>query len=401
MSALPKRLDQIPPSATVRIADIASGLRRRGVAVIDLSAGRAAEHTPDYIVQAAIRALQSGDTHQTMARGTPAYREACAAKLRRDHGIEADPDTEIVATMGVKQGLQLALLASIDPGDEVLLEDPCFVSYEPLVRLAGGVPVRVPLQASNAYRWTRPQLDAAITDRTRALLFNSPHNPTGVVHDESDLALIADVAIAHDLTVITDEVYERVTWGGRQHVSLARTPEMRARTVTTMGLTKTFSMGGWRVGFVHAAPQRVAAMTVLQQHLITCPNSFVQAGAAVALGEAPRPEVVALWNDWERRCAFMAEQLNAIPGLSCVPPEGGFYAWVDVSQSGWTAEEFAERLLSEHHVAVVPGAPFGNTGRERVRVTCVQSWDNLREAVARIDRILRGQTPRGAMPVEV
>lgn len=400
MRSLPRRLDQIPSSATVRIADAAAGLRRDGVAVIDLSAGRAAEHTPGYIVQAAVRALEAGDTHQTMARGTPAYREACAAKLRRDHGIDADPAAEILATMGVKQGLQLALLASIDPGDEVIIEDPCFVSYEPLIRVAGGVPVRVTLAAENAHRWTRAQLEAAVTDRTRALLFNSPHNPTGIVHTSSDLDVIADFAREHDLVVVTDEVYERVTWGGRQHLSLARRPDMRARTITTMGLTKTFSMGGWRVGFVHAAPQRVAAMTVLQQHLITCPNSFVQAGAAVALGEAPRPEVVELWKDWEQRCAFMADRLNAMPGLSCTPPEGGFYAWVDVRASGWTAEEFADRLLREQHVAVVPGAPFGTTGQGRVRITCVRSWADLREAVDRIGHLLSGQAPRTPVPVE-
>lgn len=400
MNRLPRRLERIPSSATVRIADTVASLRRRGISVIDLSAGRAAEHTPTYIRDAAKRALDAGDTHQTMARGAPSYREACAAKLLRDNCIDADPETEIVATMGVKQGLMLALLASIDPGDEVIVEDPCFVSYEPLIRLAGGMPVRVTLEATNAYRWTTPQLEAAITSRTRAILFNSPHNPTGVVHSEADLDVVARLAIKHDLVVITDEVYERVTWGGRHHVSMASRRAMRERTVTTMGLTKTFSMGGWRIGFVHAAPERVAAMTVLQQHLITCSSSFAQAGAAAALSEKARPEVVDLWQDWGRRCAFVAEHLATIPGLYCSPPQGGFYAWVDVRGGGWNAEELAERLLREHHVAVVPGAPFGKAGEGHLRLTCVQSWTDIREAVDRIGRALHVDAARTSVALE-
>lgn len=401
MNALPRRLEGIPSSATVRIADTVASLRRRGMPVIDLSAGRAAEHTPTYICEAAKRALDAGDTHQTMARGAPSYREACTAKLYRDNGIDADPETEIVATMGVKQGLTLAILATIDPGDEVIVEDPCFVSYEPLIRLAGGLPIRVTLHASNAYRWTRPQLEAAVTSRTRAILFNSPHNPTGVVHNETDLDVIARVAIERDLVVITDEVYERLTWGGRRHVSLAGRPAMRERTITTMGLTKTFSMGGWRIGFVHAAPERVVAMTVLQQHLITCSSSFAQAGAAAALSEEPRPEVVDLWQDWGRRCVFVAEHLAGIPGLQCSRPEGGFYAWVDVRGGGWNAEELAERLLREHHVAVVPGASFGKAGEGHLRITCVQSWADIREAVDRIGRALHVDAARTSAALEV
>lgn len=274
----------------------------------------------------------------------------------------------------------------------MIIEDPCFVSYEPLIRLAGGVPVRVALRADHSHRWTKSDLDAAVTSRTRVILFNSPHNPTGVVHSEADLDVIAKIAIVRDLVVITDEVYERVTWDGRRHVPLATRPGMRERTITTMGLTKTFSMGGWRIGFVHATPERVATMTVLQQHLITCASSIAQAGAAAAVREAPRPEVLDLWQDWGRRCRFVAEQLAAIPGLRCAVPEGGFYAWVDVRGGGWNAGELAERLLRDHHVAVVAGAPFGAMGEGHLRITCVQSWADIREAVDRIGKALRLET---------
>jgi aspartate aminotransferase len=166
---------------------------------------------------------------------------------------------------------------------------------------------------------------------------------------------------------------------------------MRERTITTMGLTKTFSMGGWRVGLVHATPERAAAMTVLQAHLITCASSIAQAGAAAALRDAPRQEVLDLWQDWGRRCRFVAEQLAAIPGLRCAVPEGGFYAWVDVRGGGWNAEALAERLLRDHHVAVVPGAPFGAMGEGHLRITCVQSWADIREAVDRIGKALRSE----------
>jgi aspartate aminotransferase len=378
-----RRALNTPPSATVAIADAVATMRSGGASVIDMSAGRAAEHTPDYVCRAAADALLGGNTHQTMSRGAAAYRRACAVKLARDNDIVADPEREIIATMGVKQGLMLALLATLDPGDEVLIEDPCFVSYRSVIQLAGGIPVAVPLDASRGFRWSREDLEARVSGKTRAILLNSPHNPTGTVHTPDDLDAIAAVARAHDLTVITDEVYERVTWGGRPHHCLATRPEMRARTITVMGLTKTFSMGGWRVGFVFAAPAVIDAMVTLQQHLMTCANSFVQAGAAHALTES-LDEVSALWRDWERRCQFVTSELDTTPGIVCPMPEGGFYAWADISQTGMTSTEITSLLLNEQRVAVVPGSAFGSRGEGYIRLTCVRSWEDLHEAMRRI-----------------
>jgi aspartate/methionine/tyrosine aminotransferase len=378
---LADRVTQIAPSATVRMADLAAGLRERGISVIDLSAGRSAEPTPPYVVDAAVHALRGGQTHQTVASGTTEFRRACAAKLARENGLEADPDREILATMGVKQGIGLSLLATLNPGDEVIVEDPCFVSYGPLIRIAGGTPVPVALRAENGFRWTRADLEARLTGRTRALLLNSPQNPTGTVHTAHDLDLVASIAREHDLLVISDEVYERVTWGGRRHVSLASRPGARERTVTVMSLTKSFAMGGWRIGFVLAPPQIRDAMVTLQQHLITCPNSFVQAGAAEALSQPPRAVVVELWREWERRCEYLTGALNAMPGVRCEMPEGGFYAWVDISRLGRPSAEVAETLLHEHHLAVVPGSAFGATGEGYLRLTCVRSWAELEAAV--------------------
>ena len=388
MNTLSKRVLENPPSATVLIADIAAGMSRQGIDIIDFSAGRAAEHSPYYVNQEAAQALLSGDTHQTMAQGKPEYREACARKLARENGIVADPEKSIIATLGCKQGLTLALMAVVDPGDEVIVEDPCFVSYQPTIRFCGGIPVPVPLRRENHFRWQRDELEAAITDRTKAILFCSPHNPTGTVHTEADLDLISEIASKHDLTVISDEIYERVTWGDRRHICIATRPHMKERSITMMGLTKTFSMGGWRIGFIYAPESIISGMVTLQQHLMTCAGSFTQTGATKALSEEPPSEIKELWKDWERRCQLVVSELNRIPNISCDPPEGGFYAWIDITGTGETSEQLAERLLREYHIALVPGPAFGATGEGYLRMTCVRSWDDLREGLLRFKQAL-------------
>ncbi|MCG8606020.1 aminotransferase class I/II-fold pyridoxal phosphate-dependent enzyme, partial [bacterium] len=282
---LAHRLKQTPSSATVHIADISSDLKRKGVDVLDFSAGRAAEHSPGYINQAASAALLRGDTHQTRGQGKHDYLEMVARKLERENHLPLDPEKSIMATMGCKNGLTLALLATVGPGDEVIVEDPCFVSYMATIGVCGGVPVAVPIRRENKFRWTREELEAAVTERTRCILFCSPQNPTGTVHTEEDLDIIAMVAQEYDLWVVCDEIYERVTWKGRKHLCLATRPDMKERTIGLMGFTKTFSMGGWRIGFMYAPEALISACVVFQQHLMTCAGSFTQAGAAHALSE--------------------------------------------------------------------------------------------------------------------
>jgi aspartate/methionine/tyrosine aminotransferase len=388
MVALGDRVGQITPSATVGIADKSAWLKAQGFEVIDFSAGRAFEPTPHYVSQAAADALLSGQTHQTMARGTIEFRKACASKLYRDNFIEANWETEILATMGVKQSLTLALLGAVSSGDEILVEDPCFVSYLPLINIAGGQARRIPLKKENNFRWTPEQLQDIVTDRTKAILLNSPHNPTGTVHHKSDLEIIAGVARDHDLIVITDEIYERVTWDGRQHICMAGLPGMRERTITCMGLTKTFAMGGWRIGFIFAPGAIIDGLVRLQEHLLTCTNAFVQAGAAVALREPPHPDVRKLWREWENRCDLMTQGLNEIPGLKCAKPEGGFYAWVDITGTGYNSQQLADMLLEDERVAVVPGSAFGPSGEGYIRINCVRDRQELTEGLERIRRAL-------------
>ncbi len=394
MLTLAKRILETPASATVLMADMAAKLRREGIDVIDFSAGRAAEHSPDYVNIAAAEAVVAGDTHQTMAQGKPEYREACAKKLQRENGIEADPETSIIATLGCKHGLTLSLLTTVDPGDEVIVENPCFVSYRPTIGLCGGKAIPVPLHHENHFRWDSKELEAAITDRTRAILFCSPHNPTGAVHTESDLDRLAEIACKHDLIVITDEIYERCTWGDRRQISLATRPGMKDRTITLMGLAKTLSMGGWRIGFAYAPENIIAGMTKIQQHLITCAGSFTQTGAIKALEDEPPVEVKNLWQDWEKRCRHVVTEINKIPNVSCGYPEGGFFAWINIKDIGVNSTSIADKLLRDHHVAVVPGVAFGSQGEGYLRMTCVRSWDEIREGLTRFKEAMYEYAPK-------
>lgn len=386
---LSKRVVNSETSATVNIADKAQSIRERGDQVFDFSAGRAFENTPVYVLNAAIKAMKNGDTHQTMAKGTTAYREACAIKLKRENNIDADPETEIVATMGCKQGLTISLLTILNPGDEVIIEDPCFVSYRQTINYLGGVPVPVPLYAKNNFRWKKEQLEKAITSKTKAIICCTPHNPTGVVHTLEDLQQIAQVAIKHNLIVITDEPYERMVWNGQKHLNLANLPEMKSRTITLMSLTKSFSMGGWRIGFAYANAEKIEQMSKLQQHLITCVNSFAQAGGVEAYGTPPKDEVLEYWQEWKRKVTYFTQLLSKIEGISCYTPESGFYAWVDISQLNISSEEFCNRLLEDYQVAIVPGSSFGKMGENYVRFNCLKSWEEIDEGLKRFKKFVR------------
>lgn len=380
-------MDAVAPSATVAIADTATRLRQRGVEVVDFSAGRADEATPEFVCRLASEALARGDTHQTPAKGTRSFLEACAIKLARDNQLELDPDSEIIATLGCKQGLLLALTAILDPGDEVIVEDPGFVSYEPAIHYCGGVSRPVMLRQSNGYRFAREDLEAAATGRTRALILCSPHNPTGVVHTREELESIASFALDHGLIVIADETYERVTWEGRKHVSIRTLPGMRETSVGLMGMTKSFAMGGWRIGFASAPAELIEAMVRVQQHISTCAGSFTQFAAGEALAKPPPQSVLDLWSDWQERCRHATSFLDALEGIHCAMPEGAFYAWIDARELGVPDVELSQTLLEDQHVAVVPGSAFGPSGAGFLRVTCVRAWDELNEG---LDRLKRG-----------
>jgi len=387
LSSLSRRAQRVSSPGHARIAELATSMKLDGADVIDLSAGRPAESTPHYICEAAAAALISGGTHQTLTQGSPEFRRACAQKLARDNAIIADPDRSIVATLGGKQGLLLALIASLNHGDEVIIEDPCFMSYDPAIRFAGGQPIRVPLLKDNGYHWSEAALESAVTRHTRAIVVSSPHNPTGRVHTEEDMTLLANVAQAHDLLVIVDETYEQLVWNG-QHRSLANWPGMQDRTITLMSLNKAFSMGGWRIGFNHGPEPLVKAMINVQQHLVSSSSSFAQAGATVAMSDLPPRELKDLWTDWENRIQFAVGEINTMSCASCEIPDAGFYAWIDIRHSGISSKEMAHRLLQDQHVGLVPGSAFGQQGEGFLRMTCVKSWRDIRAGVKRIRKVL-------------
>lgn len=379
-----RRIERIPESSTVAIADLASALRRRGENVIDFSAGRAAEGTHAYICDAAKAAMDAGDTHQTDARGVPEYLAACADKLKRENGLDVNAESEVIATLGCKQGLLLSLMAILDPGDEVLVEDPCFVSYRPVIEFCGGTAVSVPLLQENHNRWSAKDLASAVSPRTKAILFCSPNNPLGVVHEEKDLQIIREVALQNDLIVLVDEIYDAAVWNGRRHIPIAGLPGMRERTIGLMGMTKSYSMGGWRIGYAYADCRFISKMVVVQQHVQTCASSIAQRAGTAALSERGVSLMQPLWQDWGNRCRYVVERVNEIPGLSTTMPEGTFYAWVDISGSGLSSVDFSRRLLEQRKVAVVPGGSFGTNSDAFVRVTCVRSWDDVRQGMERL-----------------
>ena len=382
-----ERARAMPVSLTVAMADMASAMRAEGRHVVDFSAGRAAEATDPEICTAGMAAMREGDTHQTPAKGTPAYLEAVVDKLRRENGLHYDPRTEVMATLGCKNALVLALHALLDPGDEVIVEDPCFVSYAPTITLAGGVPVPVALEDGRG--WSTARLLDATTDRTKAILFCSPHNPLGIVHNEEDLDGIAEAAAQKDLIVLADEIYEALTWGGRVHLPIAALPGMRNRTVGMMGMTKSFSMGGWRTGYVYGPAAIIRQMAAIQAHLVTCASSINQrAGTRALSADITNKLRDGVWKDWERKCHDVSLALDSIEGLSCSMPEGGFYAWTDVSATGLDGETFCNRLLAEQAVSTVPGASFGASASCFVRITCVKSQPDIETGLDRIRKFV-------------
>ena len=382
---LSQRAGRLPLSSTVALADLAASLQASGDAVIDLSAGRASEATDPLIGRAGIEAIQTGHTHQTPARGDPGYLRAVAEKLSRENGLAVSAETEVLATLGCKNGLVLALMSVLDPGDEVIVEDPCFVSYAPTISLCGGVPVSVATDPARRWTWTAEALEAAITPKTRAILFCSPGNPTGTVHTPEDLSAIAEVAERHDLIVIADEIYEAVCWGGRRHTPIATLPGMQTRTIGLMGMTKSFAMGGWRIGYAYAPAEIAGRMTMVQGHLSTSASSISQRAATRALAaDISERFAGTLWRVWEDRCNLFTGALAASPYLRVSPPEAGYYAWIDISATGMDSDTFSNRLLKESGVVVVPGASFGPSTATHVRATCVKSSADITEAADRI-----------------
>ncbi len=383
---LAARVRDAAPSPTLAVSDKARALRAQGIDVIDLGGGDPDFITPEHIRRAAADAMNAGDTHYVASNGTPALRKAIAAKLKADNGLEYDP-SEIIVTPGGKQALFEAMMATVEPGVDIMLLEPAWVSYQPMVEMAGGTVVHVGLDPDQNFRVTREVLERHVTPRTRGIVVNSPNNPTGRVLDEDEFAAICGFAIAHDVLVYTDEMYEKIIYDGRKHLSIAAMPGMWERTLTFNGLSKAYAMTGWRVGYVAGPKVYIDEIAKVHSHSVTHATSFAQAGAVAAL-TGPQDFIGEMVSAWDRRRRFVAEGLSAIKGVTCPLPEGAFYAFPDIRGTGMSSLEFADYILREAHVALVPGTAFGEAGEGFVRLSFATSDQALAGAIERIGRVL-------------
>ena len=381
------RVRDLAPSPTMAVSDRARTLKAQGIDVIDLGGGDPDFITPAHIRQAAADAMNAGDTHYVSSPGIPALRKAIARKLKDDNGIEVDPIGGIVVTPGGKQSLFEAIMALVNPGDDVLVVEPAWVSYVPMIELAGGRAVPVRLSPDNNWLVTREALEAAATPGTRIMIINSPNNPTGRVLSSAELDAVATFANDHDLLVFTDEMYEKILYGGNQHISLATLPGMAERTLTFNGFSKAYAMTGWRLGYVAGPKTYIAEVEKVHSHSVSCATSFVQAAGVTAL-EGPQAFIGEMVSAWDRRRRMVAEGLNAVKGVSCPLVEGAFYAFPDIRATGKSSAEIADLLLQEGHVALVPGVAFGEAGEGHLRLSFATSDELLTTAVDRIGNVL-------------
>jgi aminotransferase len=372
----------IPPSGIRRFFDIAATMED----VISLGIGEPDFDTPAPIVEAGIAALQRGATHYTSNAGLIELRQAIAAHIYELYKLTYDPVHEVLVTVGVSEALYVAMAALLNPGDEIIIAEPCFVAYEPTAVMVGAVPVAIPTTPETGFQLTAEMIEAAITERTKVLFIASPNNPTGTVINRERLTAIAALAEKHNLVVLSDEIYDRLVYG-MEHICFASLPGMRERTIVLQGFSKAYAMTGWRVGYLFGPEALVAETRKLHQYLIMSAPTASQWAALKAL-EVGEPFVQEMHARYERRRKLIVNGLNAI-GLSCIEPHGAFYAFPNVQSTGMDDETFSERLLQEERVAVVPGRAFGPSGAGFVRMSYATAYNKIEIALERIDRFVQ------------
>jgi aminotransferase len=373
----------MPPSGIRRFFDMLAEMKD----VISLTIGEPDFTTPEPIIRAAIASLEAGETHYTANGGMIELRELIAANLRNRYGVAYDPRTELVITVGASEGVDASLRAAINPGEEVIYHEPCFVAYAPCIQLAGGVAVPVSTTDATDFRVTAEMIETAITPRTKAIFLGYPNNPTGAVLDRSELEAIARVADEHDLLVFTDEIYDRLVYGAHEHTAFSSLPGMRERTVLLGGFSKSYAMTGWRIGYVAAPAGLMAGIAKVHQYGIMCAPTVAQFAAIEALRNG-EDGLQAMRGEYDRRRRYMTDRFNEI-GLACFEPMGAFYCFPRVTDAtGMDETAFAERLLEEERVGVVPGTAFGPSGAGHVRVCYATAYEQIVEAMDRIERFV-------------
>ena len=369
-----QRAHSIAPSAIRRFFDIAATMKD----VISLGIGEPDFDTPEPIVQAGIAALQRGETHYTSNSGLMELRRAIADHLDTRYQQTYNPASEILVTVGVSEALYLAMAALLDPGDEIIIPEPCFVSYQPTAQMVGAVSVPVVTQAEDGFQVSAEAIEAAVTEKTKVLFIASPNNPTGTVTSRERLNEIAAVVKRHNLVVISDEIYDRLVYGV-EHTCFASLPGMYQRTIVLQGFSKAYAMTGWRIGYIVGPAELVGAMRKIHQYLIMSAPTASQWAALTALREG-EPFIQEMHAEYNRRRRLIVDGLNEL-GLTCVEPHGAFYAFPSIASTGMEDDEFAERLLQEEHVAVIPGRAFGDSGRGFVRMSYATAYEQIEKAL--------------------
>ncbi|MBM4465475.1 MAG: pyridoxal phosphate-dependent aminotransferase [Chloroflexi bacterium] len=383
------RIASIPPSGVAEMMRLGREMEQRGEEVIYLVQGEPDFDTPPHIIEAAREAMARGFTHYVPGEGLLELREAVAEKLARENDIQADPKSEILITTGATMGLYAAVMAVVDPGDEVLLTDPAYGPYEAMVGLAGGRVVFVPLMKSDrGFYFVSEEFESRVTPRTKAIVINTPNNPTGKVMTRAELEMLGELAQRHDLIIIADEVYEKLVYDGRQHVSIAAlAPEFKARTIVVNSFSKTYAMTGWRLGYNVANSALTSAMTKVIYQSGRCATAFVQRAGIVALRES-QDRVRQMFQAYLERRRLMTDLLATIPGVSCPSPEGTFYVFPDVSSFGMGTWDLAKYLLNEVKVVTTPGRYYGVQGEGHLRLSFATSTANIRLGINRIGHAL-------------
>lgn len=385
-----ERMNHIGQETAFEVLVRARALEARGRSVIHLEIGEPDFDTPGHIVAAAQQALEEGATHYGPGAGLPQLREAVATYLKRWRGLDIDP-ARVVITPGGKPIMFFAILALINPGDEVIYPDPGFPIYESMAGFVGGTPVPMPLREERHFRFDPDEFRALVTDRTRLIIINSPHNPTGGVLTRADLDVIAEVARERDIVVLSDEIYSRLLYSG-QHESIARLDDMLDRTIILDGWSKTWAMTGWRLGFGVFPPELVPHVERLISNSVSCTASFAQEAAIAAL-EGPQDAVNTMLAEFTARRSAIIGGLNALPGVHCLEPDGAFYAFPNITGTGFSSRELADRLLEEAGVACLSGTAFGRYGEGFLRFSYANSLGNIEEALDRMRAFLAAHAP--------
>ena len=375
------KVKTIKPSGIRKFFDIANSIED----CISLGVGEPDFETPWHITEEGIYSLEQGRTFYTSNQGLPELREEIAKWNKRKYNLDYSKD-EVIITCGGSEAIDIALRATINPGDEVIILEPNYVCYEPDILLAGGVPIKIKLKNENEFRLTPKELEEVITPKTKILLMNYPNNPTGAIMAKEDLEKIAKVIINHDLLVITDEIYSELTYEGK-HFSIGALPGMRDRTITINGFSKTYSMTGWRLGYVIGPKEIMEQVKKIHQFVVMSAPTISQYAGLEALRNGDN-DIERMKKEYDKRRKYLLKEFNRL-GLPCFEPKGAFYIFPDIRKYKMSSEEFATQLLNKEHVVVVPGTAFGDSGEGFVRISYAYSLDALKEAIKRIERFLK------------